>query len=890
MNAHDSKRVTARHNKIARRVIAKRFLQLIVSEHFHFAKMQRDLLNTINSMSARIKALERYEHALREIHKVIVVLRPSFNLQVLDPDAMPALIVQFFSDLPSHNTTHNINYKYDYNVGGALPFQPPPPQPFNPYGQYWPQTPPQPPQQPPQPPQQPPPPQQQSPPPQQQSPIPPQQQSLQPVPQQAIVQQIELSMDEMRELQILQQNMQQQTITWGHYAAFITTMTQIMQTRVVNSTFLIKSIEALKNVDKLVNYDFNEFLRCVARETSVTLNVTPDLCPTVAVFINFFKNTHMTIYNMAFTYVNVQTLTTSVESLHMIVVKLFQFFYKIHRVIMKTDYVYTSSGDLIGTIDRLYTNVQLLPLAKQNESELAMLQKQVREERADNLKLQNEKIMIEQNLQSSNDLNHSLSLELNQLKLSTHQIKTLQFNIDNLTRENNDLKYEINTLRNQIEAPITTYYEQYTQEKQKRNELQTEIQTMQIKISELQALVTGQDAQINTGKAKYDVEVGVKESEYKAIVSQMADEYKNNLQIAQTQFNEKTVYLQNKIADLQQTITQQNNELSAQNEKLQNLNSINTELMQQIQRVTEQSKEQLASIQTAAPMETDKEKVDKEELDYLLSVLNNVYQNAKFFTPNLVEKDLSQDLGNLQFNLARQQEFALSRWFAILKETTAPNDLLNFGSLTTSGMDALNDLKSQIVNIIPSDVLRNFDKSIVKREDFDKIDNVTLISAVSTLTAQHKEFSKQNKSLRATNTELQTKFATLDDTCKSEIRSLQTDLAKNKSDVAAIQNLVNTTPELDTKSMQNVRNELDAAKSKLNNLKEAKLNDLKQMANTSVQEEMSKLNSKIREINSLLSNYTTVTENIFEWKTMMLTMYESLARIVADESFSPPSV
>lgn len=854
--------------------------------------MQRDLLNTINSMSARIKALERYEHALREIHKVIVVLRPSLNLQVLDPDAMPALIVQFFSDLPSHNTTHNINYKYDYNVGGALPFQPPPPQPFNPYGQYWPQ-PPQPPQQPsqqppPQPPEQPPPQPPQPPP--QQPPPPPQQQSLQPLPQQAIVQQIELSMDEMRELQILQQNMQQQTITWGHYAAFITTMTQIMQTRVVNSTFLIKSIEALKNVDKLVNYDFNEFLRCVAMETSMKFNITPDLCPIVAVFINFFKNTHMTIYNMAFTYVNVQTLTTSVESLHMIVVKLFQFFYKVHRVIMQTDYVYTSSGDLIGTIDRLYTNVQLLPLAKQNESELAMLQKRVREERADNLKLENEKIMIEQKLQVSNSLNQSLSLELDQLKLSTYQIKTLQSNIDNLTRENNNLKDQINSLRNQIEAPTTTYYDQYTQEKQKQRELQTEIQTMQSKISELQALLIEKEAQIDTSKVQYNVEVGLKESDYKSKVSQIADTYKNNLQIAQTQFTKQTDDLQNQIVDLKQTITQQNNELSIQNEKLQNLNVTNNELMQEIQKITEQTKHQLASIQTATPMETDKEKVDKEELDYLLFVLNNVYQNAKFFTPNLVEKDLSQDLGNLQFNLARQQEFALNQWFATLKETTAPNDLLNLGSITTSGMDALNDLKSQIVNIIPREVLRNFDKSIVKREEFDKIDNVTLISAISTLTAQHKEFHEQNKSLRATNTELQTKFATLTDTCKSEINTLQTDLAKNKSDVAAIQNLVNTTPELDTKSMQNVRNELDAAKSKLNNLKEAKLNDLKQMASTSVQEEMSKLNSKIGEINSLLSNYTTVTENIFEWKTMMLTMYESLARIVAEESVSPPLV
>lgn len=703
----------------------------------------------------------------------------------------------------------------------------------------------------------------------------------------------------MRELQILQQNMQEQTITWDHYAAFIGTMTRIMQTRVVNGTLLIRTIEALKNVHTLVNYDFNEFLRCMTRETSMKFSIAPDLCRVMAAFTNFFQNTHITIYNTTFTYIKEQNLTIIVESLHLIVVKLFQFFHKVYQVVMQTKFVFTSSQDLNDTIDKLFGKVQMLPIATQNMSELANLQQEMRAVRADNNRLQSEKDAMEQdletaknNLQTNIRANESLNLEIAKLKPLANKIPLLQSDKNSLTQRNDDLTNEINMLQTQIKKSNATYYEQYTNEMQLRKKLQTDMQTMRTvneeTISKLQAKLTEQEAQINTGQTEYNVAMRTKDINYESKVSEIANDYANKLQIAQTQFNEKTNRLQLQITNLENTIAQQNDQFNVKNKQLQELNSTNLQLEQQIESMKQQvyvTQQQLASIQTAAPMETDKEKVRKDELDYLLLALNNLYQNVKFFTPNLMGADLSQDLSNLQYYLAEQQEVALNQWFAKLKETTTPNDLLNFGP-SASGINVLNDLKSQLVNIIPRNMLRTAEKGIIKNEELSTIDNVALISAVSLLTAQYEQFHKQSETLRIVNTELQNNYKTLENTCRNEMAILQTDLAKNKTDVMAIQNLVNTTPELDIKSVQNVRTELDAAKSKFNSLKEIKLEELKQMANASVQEEMSKLNNKIQEINSLLTKYTTVTENIFEWKTTMLTMYESLARVVAEEASS----
>lgn len=867
--------------------------------------MQRDLLSTINSMSARIKALERYEHALREIHKVIVVMRPGFNLQVLDPDAMPALIVQFFSDLTGRNTTHNINYRYDYNVGGALPFQPPPPQPFHPYGQYWPQQPPQPPpdqpqqpppQQPPQPPPQPPPQQPPQPPPQ---PPPPQ--------QLALAQQIELSVDEVRELQTLQLNMQQQTITWSHFAAFIGTMTRILQTRVVNSAFLIGAIEALQNVDRLTNYDFNEFLRCVANETALRFEIAPDLCRVVAAFIQFFQKTHMVVYRTTFTYVNSQSLTASAEALHLTIVKLFWFFSKIYVYVMKAEFVYTNSTALAVTIEELYARVEAMPVAAQNSADLARLHAEMRALRTVTADLQGMRDSAEQRLQAANaryEAADAKSRELDQqlvrLRPLAAQSETLRFEKSELAAENERLRGEIAALQSASANGLAGA---------------ETVSRLAASLADAQAQLTARTAEQNLVIAQKDNEYATKTqqaaADYVAKLNAEREAYERNLRAKEDELGATIQRLREENAELRSALDNRNREfaqgsdqfaavnlqlnearraVAEKNDQLVAANEIGARLEQQLAGATQQlakTEQLLVQQQESGSMETDKQEMDKEKSDYLLTALDIMYKNARILNPNLGGRDLSQNLNDLQFGLASEQRLALEQWFRTLRETTAPNDVLNFAALANVN-DLVNDLKSQIITRIPANMLRTFDNRIVKPEEAGAVDNVTLISAVSRLVDEYSRLGLENAQLESANKTLYDDNVTLSETCAQQLKSLRDDLNKNMSNVAAINDLVKTTPELDKQAIQDVRTELSKTQSRLKSLKEAKLVELKQMASTSALEEMGKLNSNIREINSLLSKHAAITEDIFKWKTTMLEVYESLARTMAEENVLPP--
>ncbi|AGR56975.1 desmoplakin [Choristoneura occidentalis alphabaculovirus] len=868
--------------------------------------MQRNLLSTINSMSARIKALERYEHALREIHKVILVMRPGFNLQVLDPDAMPALIVQFFSDLTDRNTTHNINYRYDYNVAGALPFQPPPPQPYHPYGHYWPQAPPQPPPQ--QPPPQQPPPQQpppQQPPPQQPPPQQPPPQQPPPPPPPALVQQIELSADEIRELQKLHLNMQLETITWSHFAAFIGSVTHIVQMRIVNNTFLVDTIAALQNVKRLINYDFDEFLRCVAKETALLFKISPYLCRVFATFIRFFQNTHELIYKVTFTYVDAQSLTNSVDSLQIIVRKLFWFFAKIYVHFKRTEFVFITFDHFVSTLDELSMLVEALPDAAQNNAELDRFHSEMRALRANYTELQKQKVEIEQRLETANLHRQTVddrNLELNQQILTLRPLKenlaALSLNVKELTKENVRLQGEIQLQNQPVGAPNNSYLNEYTEaqknfqlEQKKRRDLEQQLRDIQATQATRSQSADNEHqntiSQLTASLAEKDAELAIRDKEHAFAIDKKDKDYADKVRSAAEDYMSKLNTFQSQIEELRRELSERNLIFErGSNEYYQAINIINVkddqltqanQIINNLNQRLEEANEQL-TLQTNVIKTEKGDNLGKEEVETLLSAVNIMYKHAQLLDPNLSDRDLSQNVEDLRFEIAMQQRDALDQWFGILKQSIAPNDVLNFASLAD-----VNDLKSQIITKIPANMITTVDKKIISYEESGNVDNVTVISAVSRLVDEYERLGKENVQLTVDNKTLFSDNKTLVDTCNQNLDSLKTDLAKNKSNVDEINSLVNITPDLDNLAIQKVRDDLIVAQSRLKSLKESKSVDLNQLASASVKEEMSKLNNNILEINSLLSKHSAITEDIFKWKTTMLEVYESLARAAAEE-------
>ncbi|AAQ91641.1 unknown [Choristoneura fumiferana DEF multiple nucleopolyhedrovirus] len=851
-----------------------------------------DLLTTINTMSLRIKSLERYEHALREIHKVIIMMRPGFNLQLMDLNAMPALIVQFFSDMTGRDITHNINYKYDYNFNGALPFQAPPPQPF--YGEHGlQQPPPQPPfQPPPQPPSQQPPPQppSQQPPPQppsQQPQPPPQQPPPQPPPQQppcqTIVPQIELTVDEMRELQNVYQNMQQQTITWDHLGVFVTTMVRIMQVRVINSVTIVNAINSLQNVTILTNFDFNDFLRCVARETALQFTISLDLCRIIVAFIQFFQNTYFSITLTLFTYVNLDGLIVSTNSMHVIIVQLYEFFTKIYFLVMQTRFVYTNSDGFVQTTAMLYSRVEALTASAQTTTVVSSLQEELRKERIKVNNLDREKNSA---LQSASDYenryknvqseNENLKTQVERLTPLENESRTLTLDKEELLSENNRLKEANAKLQNdntELLKRSAQNFENFKNEQIKVKEEQEKSKDLERRLQNVEDLQT-QNVNNDAQDIIFELRRNLKEKE-----NQLQEAKTSNstaLSKLQFQIDSDAATYRAKLASMEQefnkTINERNNTINQLNEALVAAKAQYDELITQLEKGQQE-------LNNTNEYEGKKFGDDTDKIiEFALTALDLMYKRVREIDPNLGNGvDLSQNPNNMNLQLAEQQRDLLNNWFVSLNQTMATNDILNFNSVLNMA-----SVKNQIAHIIPANMLLGPDGNLMTPQQVQNADNVVLISAVSTLVSEYNRLAGEVFNLTA-NSAAQSEASALIANCSQQIAALQEELRKNKEDFKKINNLVQTSsPQLNDKTIQSMKTELDTAKSQINNLKKATTEQLKQMADNGVQVEMSKLNTQIDKINSLLLHYRSVTQDIFDWKTNMMELYESLARTTAE--------
>nr|BBD51151.1 Desmoplakin [Samia ricini nucleopolyhedrovirus] len=797
-----------------------------------------DLLTTINSMSARIKALERYERVVSEIHKVIAMMRPSFNAQALEPDAMPALIVQFFSESAERNLTHNINYKYDYNVGGALPFQPPPPQPFYPHPQYWPPQPP--PQQPPQPPQ--PPPQPPQPPPQQ-PPQPPQQPPQPPYPEPAPMStRIELTEEETRSFQVLQQNMQRQTINWRHLESFIFAMVQLLQARVVNSDTIVAVVRSLQNIDNLTNYDFNEFLNCVARETSVRLDLSEQLCPTVVALIKLFKTAYMSITSRAFMYVNSNALTASVVSVEAMIVQLVTFFTKIYLYVMKVQFVYTDDNHFVREIQELYVNVS---------SQMTSLQTQIRDERASlNGLTQNNSDLIRERdnvVQEKNNVQHMydeldkkynsavadnrrLASEIAQLKPLAAQNKNLQIDNKNLSEENIKLINSLNNMQSQLdESPLynSDYRILIDIEKQKTKKAETRLKQSITEgaearetISNLQTKVAELETQLTVQAAEYQTALQQKRTEYEQAVASNGREYVSKLDTSTA-------------------------EISSQYAKIEQLTAANVELTAQLAKSQTQAfqlQQQAMQLEKALIAEKEHSMGQGKPEDVPPSALREIYEKAKVLNPNLGPFD---------------------NWVSSLSGALSSADVLNIGAANAFATQISEAL--QPLNTVVPPAMR-----LLEAKPGSGINTAALLNSLQYVVGRYVEIMGENNNLIAEYSQ--------------QINALKLELDKNVKDVEQIDKLVQNqnAPGLNNQTIQSLQKDLETLQSRFDSLNAIKREQLGELASASAQVELSKLNEQINKINILLSSYSTITADIFKWKSEMLKVYESLARTSAE--------
>ena len=685
----------------------------------------------------------------------------------------------------------------------------------------------------------------------------------------------------MRELQNVYQNMQQQTITWDHLGIFITTMVRIMQLRVINSVTIVDAINSLQNVTTLTNFDFNDFLRCVKRETAIQLTISPNLCRIIVAFIQFFQKTYLSITLTLFTYENSDNLIVSTNSMHIIVVQLYEFFTRIYFFIMQTNFVYTNSDGFVETTAMLYSRVEALTASAQTTTIVSNLQGELRRERVKVNNLEREKNSAIQsasefenrykNIQSEND---SLNAEIERLTPLAGGLQTLSLDKKELLRENNRLK-EANTKLQSENLELlkrsSQNYENFKNEQIKVKEKQEKSKELEKRLQDAEDMQT-QNVNNDTQKIITELKRSLTNTENQ--LQEVKTLHSTKLSELQSEIDLNAVTYRAKLASLEQefnrTINERNDTIKQLNETLAAGNLQYDELVAQLKAGEQElinSRQRIIELESLLQTNAKNKGLsenDQELIEFLLSTLNSLYISAKEIDPNMAKNvDFSQDKSGMSAELAYKQQNALIEWFNKLTRVLAANDILNLNSI--SGTISL---RNKIAEIIPANIIKS------EPEDMENFDNNDIINGVRTLVSEYNR-------LNISNTTLNDERALIA-TCSQQIAALQEDLRKNKEDVAQINNLVQTSPQLNNKTIQLIKAELETAKSQLTNLKKATTEQLKQMADAGVQVEMSKLNTQIEEINSLLLNYRSVTQDIFDWKTNMMELYESLARTSAE--------
>ncbi|AAN28017.1 hypothetical protein QKT50_gp064 [Rachiplusia ou multiple nucleopolyhedrovirus] len=789
-----------------------------------------DLLNTINTMSARIKTLERYEHALREIHKVVVILKPSANTHSFEPDALPALIMQFLSDFAGRdiNTlTHNINYKYDYNYPQppapvpAMQPPPPPPQPPAPpqppyYGNY-PYYPPYPfstpPQQPPE-------------------------SNVAGVGGSQSLNQITLTNEEESELAALLKNMQT-NMTWELVQNFVEVLIRIVRVHVVNNVTMINVISSITSVRTLIDYNFTEFIRCVYQKTNIRFAIDQYLCTNIVTFIDFFTRVFYLVTRTNFQFTTFDQLTLYSNELYT----------KIQTSILQ------STAPLSPpTVETVNSDIVISNLQEQLKRERALMQ-QIAEQH----KIANEKVEALQAQYNDLDLKYKDIFE-DKSEFAQQKSENVR-KIKQLEKSNKELNDTVQELRDENAERLSEIQLQkgdLDEYKNMNRQLNEDIYKLKRRLES-----TFDKDYVETLKDKIE-----------SLEKQLDDKQNLNRELKSniSKIDETTQRYKldaKDIMELKQSVSIKDQEIAMKNAQYLELNNAHQQTVNELIA----TKNELSQVATANQSLFAENEESKVLLEGTLAFIDSFYQIImQIEKPDYVPISKPQ----LTAQESIYQTDYIKDWLQKLRSKLSNVDVANLQSISE-----LNDLKSQIISIVPRNIVNRILKENyrVKVENINAelLENVAVTSAVSALVQQYERSEKQKVTLRQ---EFEIK-----------LNDLQRLLEQNQTDFESISEFISRDPafnrNLNDERFQNLRQQYDEMSSKYSALETTKIKEMENIADQAVKLEMSKLNTQLDELNSLFVKYNRKAQDIFEWKTSMLKRYETLARTTAASGVQP---
>ncbi|AAC63739.1 AcMNPV orf66 [Bombyx mori nucleopolyhedrovirus] len=779
-----------------------------------------DLLNTINTMSARIKTLERYEHALREIHKVVVILKPSANTHGFEPDALPALIMQFLSDFAGRdiNTlTHNINYKYDYNYPqppAPVPaMQPPPPPPFHqppappqpPYYNNYPYYPPYP------------------------FSTQPPESNVAGVGGSQSLNQITLTNEEESELTALLKNMQT-NMTWELVQNFVEVLIRIVRVHVVNNVTMINVISSITSVRTLIDYNFTEFIRCVYQKTNIRFAIDQYLCTNIVTFIDFFTRVFYLVTRTNFHFTTFDQLTQYSDELYT----------KIQTSILN------SAAPLSPpTVETVNSDVVISNLQEQLKRERALMQQIVEQHR-----IANERVETMQSQYDELDLKYKEVFE-DKSEFAQQKSENVQ-KIKQLERSNRELNGTVQKLRDEnaeILSEIQLQKGDLDEYKNTNRQLNEDIHRLKKRMESTfdKNYVKTLNDKIESLEKQLDDTQNLNR-ELESSINETAQTYK---------FDAKDVM------ELKQSVSIKDQEIAMKNAQYLELSATYQQTVNELA-ATKNELSQIATTNQSLFAENEESKV---LLEGALAFIDSFYQIImQIEKPDYVPISKPQ----LTAQESIYQTDYIKDWLQKLRSKLSNADVANLQSVSE-----VNDLKTQIISIVPRNIvnriLKENYKVKVENVNAELMENVAVISAVSALVQQYEQSEKQNIRLRKD--------------FEIKLNELQRLLDQNQTDFESISEFISRDPafnrNLNDERFQNLKQQCDEMSSKYSALKTTKIKEMESIADQAVKSEMSKLNTQLDELNSLFVKYNRKAQDIFEWKTSMLKRYETLARTTA---------
>nr|AFN21308.1 hypothetical protein Bmnpvguangxigp056 [Bombyx mori nucleopolyhedrovirus] len=778
-----------------------------------------DLLNTINTMSARIKTLERYEHALREIHKVVVILKPSANTHGFEPDALPALIMQFLSDFAGRdiNTlTHNINYKYDYNYPQPpMPAMqpPPPPPPFHqppappqpPYYNNYPYYPPYP------------------------FSTQPPESNVAGVGGSQSLNQITLTNEEESELTALLKNMQT-NMTWELVQNFVEVLIRIVRVHVVNNVTMINVISSITSVRTLIDYNFTEFIRCVYQKTNIRFAIDQYLCTNMVTFIDFFIRVFYLVTRTNFQFTTFDQLTQYSDELYT----------KIQTSILN------SAAPLSPpTVETVNSDVVISNLQEQLKRERALMQQIVEQHR-----IANERVETMQSQYDELDLKYKEIFE-DKSEFAQQKSENVQ-KIKQLERSNRELNGTVQKLRDENAERLSEIQLQkgdLDEYKNTNRQLNEDIHRLKKRMESTfdKNYVKTLNDKIESLEKQLDDTQNLNR-ELESSINETAQTYK---------FDAKDVM------ELKQSVSIKDQEIAMKNAQYLELSATYQQTVNELT-ATKNELSQIATTNQSLFAENEESKV---LLEGALAFIDSFYQIImQIEKPDYVPISKPQ----LTAQESIYQTDYIKDWLQKLRSKLSNADVANLQSVSE-----VNDLKTQIISIVPRNIvnriLKENYKVKVENVNAELMENVAVISAVSALVQQYEQSEKQNIRLRQD--------------FEIKLNELQRLLDQNQTDFESISEFISRDPafnrNLNDERFQNLKQQCDEMSSKYSALKTTKIKEMESIADQAVKSEMSKLNTQLDELNSLFVKYNRKAQDIFEWKTSMLKRYETLARTTA---------